>query len=46
VLITFFLALTRRFATHRKVARWTYPIWLYVSITGVIVAAMLAGWHG
>ena len=46
VLITLFLALTRRFATHRKVARWTYPIWLYVSVTGVIVGAMLAGWHG
>jgi putative membrane protein len=46
VLITFFLALTRRFATHRKLARWTYPIWLYVSVTGVVVAAMLAGWHG
>ena len=46
VLITLFLALTRRFAAHRKVARWTYPIWLYVSVTGVIVAAMLAGWHG
>ena len=46
VLITFFLALTRRFQAHRKVARWTYPIWLYVSITGVIVGAMLASWHG
>ena len=46
VLITFFFALTRRFSTHRKVARWTYPIWLYVSVTGVIVYAMLAGWHG
>jgi len=46
VLITFFLALTRRFAAHRKLARWTYPIWLYVSVTGVIVAVMLAGWHG
>jgi putative membrane protein len=46
VLITLFLALTRRFSTHRKVARWTYPIWLYVSVTGVIVGAMLAGWHG
>jgi putative membrane protein len=46
VLITFFFALTRRFATHRKVARWTYPIWLYVSVTGVVVYAMLAGWHG
>jgi putative membrane protein len=46
VLITFFFALTRRFATHRKIARWTYPIWLYVSVTGVVVYAMLAGWHG
>jgi putative membrane protein len=46
VLITFFLALTRRFATHRKLARWTYPVWLYVSVTGVIVAVMLAGGHG
>ena len=46
VLITLFLALTRRFSTHRKVARWTYPLWLYVSVTGVIVGAMLAGWHG
>jgi putative membrane protein len=46
VLITFFFALTRRFHTHRKVARWTYPIWLYVSVTGVVVYAMLAGWHG
>jgi putative membrane protein len=46
VLITFFLALTGRFHAHRKVARWTYPIWLYVSVTGVIVGAMLASWHG
>lgn len=46
VLITFFFALTGRFSTHRKIARWTYPIWLYVSVTGVIVGAMLAGWHG
>jgi putative membrane protein len=46
VLITFFFALSRRFATHRKIARWTYPIWLYVSVTGVVVYAMLAGWHG
>ena len=46
VLITFFFALSRRFSTHRKVARWTYPIWLYVSVTGVVVYAMLVGWHG
>ena len=46
VLITFFFSLTGRIATHRKIARWTYPIWLYVSVTGVVVYAMLAGWHG
>lgn len=46
VLITFFFALTGRIATHRRIARWTYPIWLYVSVTGVVVYAMLAGWHG
>lgn len=42
VLVTFFFALTRRIPTHRKIARWTFPIWLYVSVTGVIVYAMLA----
>ena len=46
VLITFFFALSGRFATHRRIARWTYPIWLYVSVTGVVVYALLAGWHG
>jgi putative membrane protein len=42
VLITFFFSLSGRIPTHRKVARWTFPIWLYVSVTGVIVYAMLA----
>jgi putative membrane protein len=46
VLITFFFSLTGRIPTHRKVARWTFPIWLYVSITGVIVYAMLATVRG
>jgi putative membrane protein len=41
VLVTFFLSLTRRFPVHRKVARFTFPIWLYVSVTGVVVFAML-----
>lgn len=45
VLITFFFALSGRFPTHRKIARWTFPIWLYVSVTGVIVGVMLAVWH-
>ncbi len=42
ILITFFLSLTGRFPVHKKVARWTFPIWLYVSVTGVIVHLMLA----
>jgi putative membrane protein len=41
VLITFFLSLTGRFAIHRRVARITFPIWLYVSITGVVVFLFL-----
>jgi uncharacterized membrane protein YozB (DUF420 family) len=40
-LITLIRALRERFDAHRKIARWTFPIWLYVSITGVIVYAML-----
>lgn len=42
VLITFFLSLSGRIPIHRKVARWTFPIWLYVSVTGVVVYGMLA----
>ena len=41
VLITFFLALTGRFRIHRKIARFTLPLWLYVSVTGVVVRVML-----
>jgi putative membrane protein len=37
ILITFFFSLTGRFSQHRKVARWTFPIWLYVSVSGVFV---------
>jgi putative membrane protein len=43
ILITFFLSLTGRFPAHRRLARFTFPVWLYVSVTGVIVYAMLAG---
>ena len=32
---------TGEFARHRKIARWTLPIWLYVSVTGVVVYVML-----
>jgi putative membrane protein len=41
VLTTFFFSLSGRIPMHRKIARWTFPIWLYVSVTGVITYAML-----
>lgn len=46
VLITFFLSLTQRFEQHRALARWTFPIWLYVSVTGVLVFLMQAAIRG
>jgi putative membrane protein len=41
VLTTFFFSLSGRIPQHRKVARWTFPMWLYVSVTGVITYVML-----
>jgi len=41
ILTTLTLALTDKFDRHRRLARWTYPIWMYVSVTGVIVYLML-----
>ena len=42
-LITLNRALKERFDAHRRIARWTFPIWLYVSVTGVVVYWMLYG---
>ena len=41
VLITLSRALKERFDKHRRIARWTLPAWLYVSVTGVVVYLML-----
>ena len=41
VLITLTRALKGNFDRHRRIARWTFPLWLYVSVTGVIVYWML-----
>ncbi|MGB5503081.1 MAG: DUF420 domain-containing protein [Polyangiales bacterium] len=41
ILTTFFLAARARFAAHKRLARWTLPIWLYVSVTGVVIYFML-----
>ena len=45
VLITFSRALTERFDKHRKIARITLPIWLYVTLTGVIVYLMISPYY-
>jgi uncharacterized membrane protein YozB (DUF420 family) len=39
--LTLFRALKERFSKHKKIARWTLPIWMYVSVTGIIVYLML-----
>lgn len=41
ILTTLTFALRSHFSQHRAIARWTYPIWLYVSVTGVVVYLML-----
>ena len=41
ILITFAFALTNRFESHRKIARFTLPAWLYVSVTGVLIFVFL-----
>lgn len=41
VLMTVYRAARGDFGRHRRIARWTLPLWLYVSVTGVIVYVML-----
>ena len=41
ILITFFFSLKGQFVVHKKVARITFPIWMYVSVTGVVVFLLL-----
>jgi len=43
-LVTAFRALHARFDAHRRIARWTLPVWLYVSVTGVLIYCMLYRW--
>jgi uncharacterized membrane protein YozB (DUF420 family) len=40
-IVTLSRGLKARYAQHRKIARWTFPIWLYVSVTGVLVYVLL-----
>ena len=44
VILTLVPVFRRRWDRHRRIARWTVPIWLYVSVTGVLVYLMLYKW--
>ena len=44
VILTLLPAFRRRWDRHRRIARWTMPIWLYVSVTGVLVYFMIYKW--
>jgi putative membrane protein len=41
ILVTLFLAWKKRFESHRRIARWTWPAWMYVSVTGVVIYLIL-----
>jgi uncharacterized membrane protein YozB (DUF420 family) len=43
---TLYLGLRGRIAQHRRIARWTFPIWVYVSVTGVVVYVLLFRLYG
>ncbi|MCK6455256.1 MAG: DUF420 domain-containing protein [Phycisphaerae bacterium] len=45
-IVTVVRGLRGRFEQHARIARWTFPIWLYVSVTGVLVYLMLYHWFG
>ncbi|GAA4407434.1 hypothetical protein GCM10023187_28000 [Nibrella viscosa] len=45
VLRALYYALSGQYAQHRRVVKWAYPIWLYVSITGVVVYLMIAPYY-
>jgi putative membrane protein len=44
-LVTLRRALGGDYARHRRIARWTFPVWMYVSVTGVVIYLMLYHWH-
>jgi uncharacterized membrane protein YozB (DUF420 family) len=41
VLVTLNRAVKQRFELHRRIARWTWPLWMYVSVTGVVIYLLL-----
>ena len=45
VLITYVRAISKLFADHKKIARYTFPIWMYIAVTGVIVFLMISPYY-
>ena len=45
VLITFVRAITNQVELHKKIARYTFPLWLYVAVTGVAVYVMISPYY-
>lgn len=41
VLTAIFMAIRQRWEAHKRIARWTWPIWMYVSVTGVVIYLLL-----
>ncbi|WP_116542717.1 DUF420 domain-containing protein [Pontibacter virosus] len=45
VLLSMYFALSNQFARHRRISKWTFPIWLYVAVTGVLVYIMISPYY-
>jgi putative membrane protein len=45
VLFSIYFALTKQIAKHKRLVKWTFPIWLYVAVTGVIVYLMISPYY-
>ena len=45
ILISFYFGLNMKVPQHRKIVRWSYPIWLYVTVTGVVVYLMISPYY-
>ena len=45
VLLSLYRGLTNQVALHRKIVRWSFPVWLYVTISGVVVYLMISPYY-
>jgi putative membrane protein len=45
VLLSVYFAISEQFARHRRISKWTFPIWLYVAITGVLVYILISPYY-